>query len=333
MRVVLFVCCFTLGLTLMYISGQVPRAAEASDSSSGYAANSGDPFDRQPRVYRPVLRTGTSSTPGAALPTATDPGAADEPATKGDSSNAAKTESDGRNDADEAAQNAAVVLAELDEDPELEKERQALEAEDVPAPKAKAGEDHVVWIGEPEPRLDGGASKGKDLTYAWRQIDGPKPLAIMEPKQAVTSVRGLAGASSDWYEQLYEFELTVTDTQGRQAKDTVAWVVLPGPELAMQPAAQRSFALRDGYLLGTYTCEVRAEDPEAASIEISSPVALTLTQMTRGDYELVRRRSDGSVSYELFLYRGAGHSESFEFFVDTEERIPGVLQVRVTWPD
>lgn len=331
MRVVLFVCCFTLGLTLMYISGQVPRAAEAADSSAGYTASGADPFDRQPRVYRPVL-SGTSPALSAALPAVPDVDVHEAPATVPDAASALAPEPDTHSETAEAAQNAAAVLAELEQDPALEEELRALE-EEAPAPEAQAGKDRIVWIGEPELRLDGGASKGRDLTYAWRQIDGPKTLTIVEPKLAVTSVRGLAGATSDWYEQFYEFELTVTDAAGRQATDTVAWVVLPGPDLALQPAAQRAFVLRDGYLLGHYTCEVRAEDPEAASVEIKSPVALTITQLTRGDYEVVRRSSDAGVTYELFLYRGsAGQNESFEFFVDTEERVPGVLQVRVMWP-
>jgi hypothetical protein len=91
-----------------------------------------------------------------------------------------------------------------------------------PVPTANAGPDQTLAAGTTTGSLSGSGT-GTGITYSWAQIGGPLPYAtIASPSSASTSITNLiAGIDS--------FRLTVTDTLGTIARDTVIITVNPYP--------------------------------------------------------------------------------------------------------
>jgi len=84
-------------------------------------------------------------------------------------------------------------------------------------PLANAGINQAFNLPVSSTYLDGRGSSDPDnnlSTYAWVKISGPASFNIQTPSAAMTLVTGLAGG-------IYQFELTVTDSIGLFAKDTV----------------------------------------------------------------------------------------------------------------
>jgi K319L-like, PKD domain len=85
-------------------------------------------------------------------------------------------------------------------------------------PVADAGPNQMInYFPASSIYLDGRGSSDPDnnlSTYAWVKITGPAFFNILTPSTAITLITGLTGG-------LYQFELTVTDSMGLFAKDTV----------------------------------------------------------------------------------------------------------------
>ncbi len=84
-------------------------------------------------------------------------------------------------------------------------------------PVASTGADQVLVLPETETILDGSASYtnvGNIVAYEWTLISGDEKVVIEAPSLDITRVKELTLGE-------YLFELTVTDSKGLQAKDTV----------------------------------------------------------------------------------------------------------------
>lgn len=362
MRPALFVICFTLGVSLMVFSGYLPQPASASGGSSDMTMSSDNSTDPRVPTFIPVFRAGTPwPSPSPAEPEP-DPEPLDESA-RADEATSDEAPADMPETieapADEAApaENVApadvgVILDPPVPDPpagdpdawmppetivdevavEAEEAEEAEETEATP-PVADAGRDAVVWSGWNELRLDGSGSAGQDLAYQWRQVAGPAALTIVGEYAAVTSAVGLShGEEMGWAEAVYEFELTVTDEHGERSFDTVEFVVKAAPDITIVPAAERFFELRDGYLLGHAVAEAVNLETERTTFEIVSPTALVLTKVGGDEYVVVEDVSDYAYVYQVTLQWQSGVSETWvEFLVDTGEKIPGIVQLAVSW--
>ncbi len=105
---------------------------------------------------------------------------------------------------------------------------------EIPLPVARAGDDISVTEAE-EGVLDGSASSGLGLTYLWEQVDGDS-VQISDTDRA--QARILAPAFTPGGVNQYEFELTVTDTRGRESIDSVLVTVIAVVEDSDEPVAR-----------------------------------------------------------------------------------------------
>ena len=88
-------------------------------------------------------------------------------------------------------------------------------------PIAIAGPDQVITLPTDSVSLDGNASSdpdGKISVWLWTKIAGPASPDILKPDSSKTTVTALSKG-------VYLFELKVTDTGGRSARDTVQIIV------------------------------------------------------------------------------------------------------------
>jgi len=206
---------------------------------------------------------------------------------------------------------------------------------DTPEPPiAEAGPDQVVWIQRNELVLDGGGSSGAGLTYAWTQVSGPTQLQIADAHAAKTVATGLvpaAGASPE--DGKYEFELTVTDREGRTVKDTARYTVRATPTFSIRPRAKSQLAYRDGYLLAHYEVWKSNAGDGAETFELRAPGELFIQQIGgRGVYVITPSLSGTEHVYQITVYYRANEPSTWlEFFVDTPDRIPAVVTLGVTW--
>jgi hypothetical protein len=332
MRPLLFVVCFSLGVSLMVFSGYLPNSASAGDSSRSEPAVDAS----MGPVAAPYYRSGPRPNPlpapqKVAVPTAAPlPETSQQPVTATPAIEASTTPDPlpvTEAGVQAAAENAAEKLREVEAS--LAEEEEPSEGD---APIAEAGDDRIVWIGWDEIVLDGkGSTKG--MAYAWRQVAGSPPLEITRPDRMTTEARGLpVGPDMGWKPRLYAFELKVTDDAGRAAVDEVEVVVLSGPELSLRPRAARSFKVRDGYLLAHYESWATASGAYETTFTIRSPNELTFTPVAGGAYELSGRRVGRRYVYEVKVYQEESLATSWlEFLVDTDEKIPGIVQLGVSW--
>jgi len=201
-----------------------------------------------------------------------------------------------------------------------------------PTPHADAGPDRTVWMGDHEITLDGTGSHGTELSYSWRQLSGPVDLLIDNPRAANTVAAGLA---QEWPERdaTYEFELTVRDAHGREAVDVVRFTVQAAPSITVDPAARRRLAWREGYLLGHFESWKTNRTDDAEVFIIRCPSELTFHHLGgMVDFDIAPLECNSGFEYQLTLFYREPESSTFvEFFVDTPERIPAVLQFGVNW--
>jgi hypothetical protein len=125
----------------------------------------------------------------------------------------------------------------------------------------------------------------------------------------------------------------VTDVEGRTARDAVSYVVLTAPELTLTPKAERRFEQRDGYWVAVFEAWVTNTDTYETAFRVEAPVGLSLTRINGvGDYDLSIDDKNGGQSYVVVLFGSEELSSSWvEFLVNTEENIPGVIQLGVSW--
>ncbi|MDE3185536.1 MAG: T9SS type A sorting domain-containing protein, partial [Bacteroidota bacterium] len=88
------------------------------------------------------------------------------------------------------------------------------------APTANAGSDITIVSPGNSVNLVGTGSDqdGTIKSYLWKQLSGPSFTSISNAGSSSTSVTGLIGGT-------YEYQLTVTDDQGAEGKDTVSVTV------------------------------------------------------------------------------------------------------------
>lgn len=105
---------------------------------------------------------------------------------------------------------------------------QSTQAPPPPVPVANAGPDQTITLPTTTVTLTGSGAEtgGKIVSYAWTQVSGASGLitTIASPSSASTNITGLDSAGS------YSFALTVTDSLGAKASDTVDVTVNPAPQ-------------------------------------------------------------------------------------------------------
>lgn len=201
-------------------------------------------------------------------------------------------------------------------------------------PVADAGPDRVLWVALDEIPLNGGNSSGDGLTFAWRQVAGIHELTIADPATGTTSASGFPlDWGVDWDDAYYEFELTVTDAYGQQAVDTVQFVVKAAPALRIMPRPRQRLAFRDGYLLAHYESWATNRVDTAETFEIRARHELFLEHLS-GDsnFDVAVTERARAYVYRVTVYYQDGQATSWvEFFADSDERIPAILQFGVNW--
>ncbi len=328
MKPVLFVICFTLGVTLMVFSGYLPQSASARGSGADGLGTRDGELDRSPLAYtvtRRVLSHAEDSGPQpnqgeSAAPPADEVPAVDvipappaqespptpEPPPPGEVSPAAAPAGD-----------APAPPAAVEEVPLL----------------ADAGPDRVIWAGWDELPLEGSASTGQGLSYHWQQTTGPRDLMIRNVAQAVTTASGLLeDGRQNWRTSLYEFALTVTDAAGASETDYVKYTVRAAPPLKIKPTPERRFELRNGYQLPLFTSWVTNLESFEAVFELAAPGELTLTKVAGDACEVTGGKLDGAYLYQVIVYGQVGQATSWaEFLVNTEDNIPAIVQLGANW--
>ncbi len=91
------------------------------------------------------------------------------------------------------------------------------------APVANAGNDTTIVYPDNSVTLNGGGTDadGNIVSYSWNQVSGPSTSTIFPNNTASTNVSNLVEGN-------YEFELTVTDSNGSKGKDSVEVIVASG---------------------------------------------------------------------------------------------------------
>ena len=358
MRLVLFVTCFTLGVSLMVLSGFVPQSASArgepGDTETAKATSDSAQVIRSPSrawVYHPD----TDGAPGAAA----EPGGAPESAAAApvpDTQSAAAPEA-GPQPADIGTALTELVASattpeatepagdEPQRDPSDGRRRRsgngaasdgseaAAESPADAPPVADAGQNRAVWSGAGGVLLDGSKSSGEGLTYAWRQTSGPASLTIDDPAQPVIWAGGLSGGQgTTGLPATYEFELVVSDSAGRQAAHSVQIVAQAAPELESDPPAELRFEERDGYVYGVFEAWATNQQTGQFTFTITSPQRLKFTALGGDAYDLAGRRARGVCVYQVTLYLVPGQATSLvELLAETNEKVPGVVRLGVNW--
>ncbi len=360
MRQLLFIICFSLGVSLMVLSGYVPRSVSAGGTpedavGAAEARRSGGTAAFRPRsnawMYHPDA-SGTDDTGSAtADPSEPPPAGAESDAPSGAGPEAAPEPVD-------LATALANVIAPAaapgeTEPPADEQERERSErrrhgtddagagdAGEAPAdsasdatPVADAGADRAVWAGSGGVLLDGSKSRGEGLTYAWRQTAGPTWLEIEDPSEPVTWAGGLTGEQGlSWAPATYEFELVVHDNAGRQAAQTVRVAAQAAPELTIDPPAEPRFEERDGYIYGVFESWATNHQTDQFTFTISSAQRLKFTGLGGDPYELTGRKTGGVCIYHVTLGLVPGQATSWaELLVETSEKVPGIVRLGVSW--
>jgi hypothetical protein len=342
MKNALFVVCFSLGVTLMIFSGYMPSAASARGSRAGFGSDpdnmavvlaasdfSGTVTRKAPPIEPPPYTPDTESpaaTPDVPAQLAEEvAGETESPAQPGVPADAAPAIETPPALA-EAARAMVVDALPLSVVPETPAETTLV---------ADAGADRVAWGGWDEIVLDGRRSVGERLTYQWRQTAGPVWLNIADDLAPVTSATGFVGDDPpSWRNRKYQFELIVTDARGQEATDTVQYLVKTAPTMRIKPAADRHFEFRDGYWLGHFTSWATNLESYETVFEITADRELRFTKVTGSPCELTGGKNEAGTGYhyQVVVYGQAGEPTSWvEFLADTDERIPGIVQLGVNW--
>ncbi len=364
---ILFVVCFTLGLSLMVFSGYVPQSASARGNDGGdeptvasESDNGGSrvyryrarPVVRRPRTYTeyvPAVETYDDEIEsGEYLGTELEPALA--------AGNIDNVHADAGEDYDpEDAAVAADSLRELDRafaepapgpggsdyapevgeyDPERIKE--GLGEDDLEDyPLADAGADRVIWVGWGDFQLDASNSFGEHLSYSWAQVAGNPQLTLVTPGRAGTLVTGLPLTEElGWYDMVYEFEVTIADDRGRTGVDSVEILARAAPELEVVPGADRRFELRDGYQIAHFESWITNLDTYQSVFEIIAPTDLTFTRVSGSDtdYAIGGGKLENQFVYTVTVYGNDGIDTSWvELLIDSADKIPGIVQLGVSW--
>lgn len=362
MRVTLFLICFSAGVSLMILSGYVPRRASAEDGGrqAGSAGGRQAQPAATPRVGRfrlaspgggelgaPVLTTellGTTPADSSEDESADDgdPAEAVDPATP--SKDGGQVDGEHAGGSIVAGAHDAVSTPDPEDsvrDDDASRDQPQADAADRgdsgaaadgEPPVADAGPDRTVWAGWGDIVLDGSNSDGDGLEFEWRLAGEPRLYELVDADFAIARALLRADAAPHWGTQNLTFELTVRDEQGRVSRDSVSIAAVGAPELSVSPGAQRRFVQRDGLWLGHYECALGSAEG-AAVLSVSADVPLTFSAAGAFAYELVELESGSRThSYELVIYREVDAADlTAEFLLDSADGVPCVLRAVVLW--
>ncbi len=350
MRPVCFILCFTIGVCLMVFSGYLPQSASARGRSGLVTAHGAARTDSDGFTRSLTRRAATDRNPGDGPveedtpPPDPEPELVPPPTTVEHASKPPE-------------QPARAAISELppspppappsneppppespappppaDEHPTVEPAAPAARNDTWPL-LADAGPDRVVWIGWDELALDGSASTGQGITYEWKQTSGPVTLAIANPLAPVTLATGLLNVERmDWRGATYEFQLTVTDLAGEREVDSVRYTVKSAPAVTVKPTAERRFEIRDGYPLAHFIAWNTTLDGDESVFEITSDKELTFTKVSGSPYTLTGGKTGSRFVYQVVVFANGDATTSWvELLVDTEEKVPGIVQLGVNW--
>ena len=104
--------------------------------------------------------------------------------------------------------------------------------------------------------------------------------------------------------------------------------------MRIKPAADRHFEFSDGYWLGHFTSWATNLESYETVFEITADRELRFTKVTWSPCELTGGKNEAGTGYhyQVVVYGQAGEPTSWvEFLADTDERIPGIVQLGVNW--
>ena len=105
------------------------------------------------------------------------------------------------------------------------------------------------------------------------------------------------------------------------------------PSLYIRPSPRRWLAERDGYLLAHYEAWKDGSSSDIQTFELRATGELFIHQLGGdGDYQISLAEGEALNTYRISVYYRQGEPTTWlEFFVDTPERIPSVVQLGVRW--
>ena len=151
--------------------------------------------------------------------------------------------------------------------------------------------------------LDGSASSDPNnntLSYAWKKVDGPTPVLIMDSTRANANVFNLSVGQ-------YAFELKVTDAGGLSSKDTILVNVVES-EYNLDITINGTYTFQDDYLDCLYYYNYPCEFYDLTNIQGKgnfSPIGeLSFTSYDNADTSDLSDVHNGYFT----LYTGTGNS-------------------------
>ncbi|HEU4472764.1 MAG TPA: carbohydrate-binding protein [Flavisolibacter sp.] len=148
------------------------------------------------------------------------------------------------------------------------------------APVANAGPDLTITLPVATAALNGSGTdpEGQSLGFQWRKISGPASLSLLNASSATASAQQLI-------QGMYEFELSVTDSGGLLAKDTMTITVKPKPN--QPPVAEAGNGSTLTLPLNTLTLNGSGTDTDGTITafqwtRVSGPSSLTWVNSNTG---------------------------------------------------
>lgn len=347
MRPVLFVACFSLGITLMlYSSVNQPRTAQATlgwmEPAIEEILTPDDLKLRIPRARRvtpaPSLDARERIRAAEAVEQTFNPdaGTADD----GDAVAAAHDAAQDAPDAETAQDAAEDAKFAVEDDGEPTADGAAAdELADADADPidfaVDAGADRVVWAALGEVLLSATGPESDETSYSWQQTAGPRlPLESLGPDALVGGLDSITA----WTDVPYEFAVTATGPDGSSAVDQVTIVARWAPPLEIIPSDEanawtdRYFDEVDGAPLAHYETWLLAQNDVAAGFVIDSAERLKIDRIEDGPFEMSYSAENGRHLYQFDVYQQGEESRSrLLLFVETAERVPAVIQLGVEW--
>ena len=337
MRPVLFIVCFTLGVTLMMLSSaKTPRPASAAGPNSvesittSQAERDSDGF----HVKGPSLAVAPSRYTGRWRTSQTQqPIAKKEVAKTTVETEAAEAAADALpvTVRDAAPTVAPPKLTPLPSDP-------IPNYDDYPPAVADAGPDQVVWAGSARVTLHGKATDGEPARFLWTQADGPA-VRLEHDTAAQTTLIGLSAYyGTSWEPVDLEFTFTVVDTLGRESRDRT-WVrLIPAPDLVVSALksdkswSDKYFEVMHSVTLPHFEVWVRDPNGPVATFMVESAMPLSFDVVEAGDFEMWDSEEDGRHLYQFDVYQtGDEPRTKLEFLAQTIDEIPAVVRLGVDW--
>lgn len=196
----------------------------------------------------------------------------------------------------------------------------------------------VTWAGVAQIRLEMGDLVGAEAVCEWQQTAGPS-LTIESPGQVDTRAVGIPRENvTSWDETTYEFIGHAVTPDGEHVARVVQVKTRAAPDLFVVAAGERNhsrdkqFLDYDGATLATFDASMVQPAGYPPRFLLSSGSKLDYQLMGTGDFEMEYFAEDGRHLYAFDVYQSTDEAvTTLEFYVVSEDGIPAVVRLNVTW--